>query len=234
MLVDMHVHTKEVSACGKVEARRVVRLYAEKGYDAVVITNHLNGSTRYLHEAPDWDAFIDSYLAPVREARDEGEKVGVRVFWGVELRFENGCNDYLLYGISEETLRAHSELRTLKLKQLRKLADEEGFLIFQAHPFRTGMVVCEPALLDGIEVANGHPRHRSRNDFARLWADVHGLKMTAGSDFHEEGDEARGGLLFFRDIADERELAKALRDQDFRLIVSPTGGIDRHVPHDRE
>lgn len=78
MLVDMHVHTKEVSACGHVGARRVVTLYAEKGYDAIVITNHLNDATRGLRDASDWKAFVDSYLAPVHEARDEAKKHGMR------------------------------------------------------------------------------------------------------------------------------------------------------------
>ena len=41
MKLDLHVHTSEVSGCGKVPAAEMVRLYHEAGYDAIVITDHL-------------------------------------------------------------------------------------------------------------------------------------------------------------------------------------------------
>lgn len=37
---DLHVHTSEVSACGSIPAKEVVRLYHQAGYDGLVITDH--------------------------------------------------------------------------------------------------------------------------------------------------------------------------------------------------
>jgi len=37
---DTHVHTKEVSPCGKVPAIEVVKLYKDAGYHGIVITDH--------------------------------------------------------------------------------------------------------------------------------------------------------------------------------------------------
>ena len=40
MKIDLHVHTSEISGCAHVTGEETVRLYAEAGYDAIVITNH--------------------------------------------------------------------------------------------------------------------------------------------------------------------------------------------------
>ena len=40
-------------------------------------------------------------------------------------------------------------------KSFYKLAQKNGFLFFQAHPFRVGMKVTNPKNLDGVEIFNG-------------------------------------------------------------------------------
>ena len=37
---DLHVHTKEVSPCGKLTVEETVDLYKAKGYDGFWLTNH--------------------------------------------------------------------------------------------------------------------------------------------------------------------------------------------------
>lgn len=41
MKIELHMHTSEVSSCGKVPAAEMVRLYKEMGYDAITVTDHL-------------------------------------------------------------------------------------------------------------------------------------------------------------------------------------------------
>lgn len=66
----------------------------------------------------------------------------------------------------------------------------------QAHPFRNGLKIVDPKHLDGIETYNGNPRHDSRNEIAKAWAQKFGMLETSGSDFHEREDFARGGVIF--------------------------------------
>ncbi len=228
MIIDLHVHSKEISACGHVGIEEIIDRYYAMGYDAIVLANHLNDwSIGIADSADNWSKYIDTFCAPVEKGREYAKKYGMRVFLGCELRFEDDPNDFLVYGMTAQFMKEHPNLRRLGIKALKRLADENGFLVYQAHPFRDGMKITSPEHLHGIEVGNGHPRHNSRNDFARLWADTYGFLMVAGSDFHDEGDEAHGGIITFRDVKDENELCEILRSGDFRLIVDNTGGLKR-------
>ncbi len=229
MIIDLHVHTKEVSGCGHVAVCDVIDRYHAKGYDGIVISNHLGIYTvGYEKAEKSWDEFIDSYLAPVREGREYAKKYGMKVFLGCELRFRcDKCNDFLLYGVTEEFLRNNPDIFEMNIAQFAPLARENGILIYQAHPFRDWMQVIPTRYLYGVEVNNGHPRQESRNDIARLWADIHGLSMISGSDFHQEGDEAHGGIVTFGDVNDDAELYKVLVSGDYNLICDKIGGLRR-------
>jgi hypothetical protein len=113
---------------------------------------------------------------------------------GMELRFDENLNDYLVYGLTRNS-QIEQKLYRLGLKGFRKLTAGSGIVIVQAHPFRFGMIPASPELIDGIEVYNGNPRHDSKNRQAFEHAEAKGLKMISGSDFHRIGDEARGGVI---------------------------------------
>ena len=73
------------------------------------------------------------------------------------------------------------------------------------------MTVIPPELIDGIEVFNGNPRHDSRNETAKHWAERFGLLSTSGSDFHWREDLARGGILTETPITTCAELIAAVK-----------------------
>ena len=228
MIIELHAHTKEKSSCGQVAVCDMIDIYREKGYDAVVITNHLNPWTIGIKEAEnDWEGFIDSFLEPVDIGREYAEKYGMKIFFGCEIRFSENDNDYLVYGITAEYLKKNPDILEWGIGKFFEESKTEGFLVYQAHPFRDGMTVTRTKYLHGIEVNNGHPGQNSRNDIARLWADMHGLSMISGSDFHEVGHEARGGIITFRDINDEKELCEILKNGEYRLICDYSGGFLR-------
>ena len=217
---DTHVHTDERSACGRIPGRKAVRLYKAAGYDGIVITDHY--TRKYFRHCAGrtWEEKLDSFLAGYREARREGEKIGLQVFLGAEIALDNPYNDYLLFGITEEFLREYPKLFRLEIKDLYELAEGHGFLVYQAHPFRPGFSPADPAFLHGVEVFNGNPRHDSHNRPAYHFAKKHGLLMLSGSDFHQKADVARGGIATTRRINTPEELLRVLRDEDFELVTT--------------
>ena len=219
MKLDLHVHTSEVSGCGKVPAAEMVRLYHEAGYDAIVITDHLiagKNAEMPMDERAGW------YLSGYRAAKAEGERLGLTVILGAELRFDCGHEDYLLYGITEADIAPI--MRDLDGGILpgdfyRRIRENGRMALIQAHPFRPELRQAPLDELDGIEVYNGHPHHQSHNERALEVAEANPRFIrTSGSDFHEPDALARGGIVTDREIHSSAELAQCLRDCAFSRI----------------
>jgi hypothetical protein len=207
-LIDPHVHTSEVSACGHVPAALLVELYKQAGYDGIIITDHYNRPffSRAAGRSPEeWRRRLEAYLAGYRKARLRGEAIGLEVFLGAELKFAGLANDYLVYGLDEAFLLAHPGLQSLNLESFRGLVGNQEVLIVQAHPFRPGNSPAPARLLDGVETCNGNPRHDSRNDRAVRFARENRLLATSGSDTHELEDIGRGGMRFPRKLSSIRD-----------------------------
>lgn len=219
-LYEMHFHTVETSRCAKISAIEAIKLYIEKGYDGIVVTDHLSPSTLKKFEGMDmtWAEKVDFFLTGYRTAMNAADGK-INVFLGMELRFDKRreMNDYLVYGVTEKFLYKHPNLLDMNINDFSKLAHKNGMAVFQAHPFRTGMRVVNPKHLDGIEIYNGNPRHNSSNDIAEMWAKKYGLKTVGGSDFHEYEDLARGGVYFNRNIKDNKDLVKELLKGDYEI-----------------
>lgn len=208
-LYDVHVHTSETSQCGKVDAKTAVHMYKNAGYHGLVITDHFHGD--YFNTlAGSWKDRVNEYLRGYRIALQEGEKIGINVILGIELRFEENYNDYLIYGIDEDFLYENEYLYKMNIKKFHEYIHGTSIMIYQAHPFRAAVFPEKPEHLDGIEVYNGNPRHESHNEKAVEYAKKHNLKMISGSDFHQAGDLARGGIVLTAAPKDSMELAKML------------------------
>lgn len=192
---ETHFHTLETSPCGRVPARQAVRLYKKAGYKGIIVTDHYFRGFFDMQLWRSYDRKIDKYLKGYKLALAEGSKLGIDIHLGMEIRFEENFNDYLVYGIDEEFLREHENLYTLTLKQFRELTCGRGIVIVQAHPFRPGLVPAPPSLINGIEVYNGNPRHDSSNHLALKYAQENNLIELSGSDFHQPQDVARGGIM---------------------------------------
>ncbi|MCL2545433.1 MAG: PHP domain-containing protein [Clostridia bacterium] len=188
VLVETHAHTAEVSACCMLRAKETVRAAAERGYAAVVITDHnVPGRTRTAKQCA-------SFARGYELARRAGERLGVAVLPGMELRFDSqGYNDFLVY-LPDPALCGLRGLPAMGPRAFKRLADERGMLVYQAHPFRPYLFVEPPEVLHGVEVHNGNPRHTNRNALALAYAQAHGLAMLSGSDIHQQGDAGHGGI----------------------------------------
>lgn len=195
--IELHAHTAEVSDCGRLSAKELIRLFARAGYAAVVITDHLY--TNWRAELP-MNKRVDAYLKGYRAAKAEGEKRGVHVLLGVEARIKPlGDEDFLVYGLSEDQLTplimAIDQATTLR--QFTDAAHALGTIVVQAHPFRPKLrpMPYKEGGLDGIEGYNGNPRQENRNELALEHALRCGGLITSGSDAHQKPDIAQGGIL---------------------------------------
>ena len=216
-LFDLHVHTSESSGCGKVCAADVVERYIGLGYDGICITDHMNnhnakkyGNT-YEEKA---EAFLKGYRAAKAAAGDR-----LTVILGMEIRFADYDNDYLIFGLTEDFVMNHDMLGFAELEEFRPFADENGLCVIQAHPFRKNMCIVSPRLLDGMEVYNGHGGHDSRNEIAYRWAEKYDLRMTSASDFHRETGMEPGGVYFDRKPKDSNDVRNMLMNREYKLKI---------------
>ena len=229
-LFDTHIHTSESSRCSDISAKELVRLYKEANYDAIFITDHLY--TRHSRKfygydgTQPWSYVIDKLLVGYHTALDEGKKLGLEVYLGVELHLDDHNNDYLIYGIDEEFLYKHENLQRMTLPEVSKITHDNGLLLIQAHPFRPNITRDYLDFIDGVEVFNGHPNHASQNRKAYALALERNFMMTSGSDCHHlecKGISAvgTGGMLFYDDIKSTKEFVDAVKKLRYKLIFDP-------------
>lgn len=217
-LFDTHVHTKEVSPCGNLSAEETVRLYQQAGYSGLCITDHLKRG--YIRDTSfrNWKEYVSCFLRGWHAAKEAGEQCEMDILLGAELSLDGSINEYLLFGITEAFLYDHPDLYGNSLTELRKIADQNGILIFQAHPFRPNMTRAEPHLLNGVEIWNGNPRHNSHNDLAAQFAKSNHLLVCAGSDCHETEDVGRSGIQTQERIRSLSDLKCVLQSGAFSCI----------------
>lgn len=218
--IETHLHTTHVSQCGQMEAAQIAQMYKEAGYSALIVTDHYNRTTfDYLGIDPAGSGDrIGAFLEGYRLLREEGQKLGLRVFKGAELRFDESENDYLFYGWRDDLLAEPDRIFRMGIAAFAPMARAQGGLIIQAHPYRRG---CTPAIacyLDGVEVINSNPRHNSRNERAREYAEEYGLIATSGSDCHRVEDVGLAGIACEHLPSDSMQMARLLRSRRYTLL----------------
>ena len=214
-LTELHAHTSGVSPCAKHTPEEVVDLYRANGYTTLVLTNHY--TEKNLKSAGNsWKEQAEFYLSDYIRMRDYA-KESLHILLGMELRFCDSANDYLVFGLDEALIRNHPNLYEMDLKTFYALAKKNGLLVVQAHPFRNGMKVSNPDYLDGYEVYNGHPTHDSRNDIALEWCRKYHKIPTSGTDFHYSWAGAVGGIVTKEPILCMEHLVDVLRQRTYSL-----------------
>lgn len=218
---ELHAHTAPVSPCARQTAEEVVDRYLAAGYTSVVVSNHYS-SIALEPVAADWDARLDYYLDDYYKMKAYAAD-RLHVILCIELRFDQNSNDYLIFGIDEPFLRKHPDICKMDLRSFSKLAHENGLLIVQAHPFRNGITVVNPDLVDGYEVFNGHGGHDSRNAVALDWCKRYGKIPTSGTDLHYaqsvvNGGTINGGIMTDAPITSMQELTEILRSGCYTLL----------------
>lgn len=219
---ELHTHTSECDRAARMPAAEIVRNYHAAGYDGIVITDHYFWmfEERWFPEelaGTDHRGYIERWLLGYRNARAEGERLGMTVLPGAEVRLDGQINDYLIYGVDEEFFYNAPRLyRCKSLQELIALVPPDACVV-QAHPFRDDMTVIDPTPLWGLEGFNGgNPQFR--NELAKTYAAHYGKPLTSGSDFHGLNRFAAGGIQTERRIRTPHDLTEVLRSGAYSLI----------------
>ncbi len=224
-LYETHMHTCLASACGVSTGREHVRFYKSLGYTGIIITDHFFGGNTSIPRNLPWEKRIDLFFRGYEDAWEEGQKVGLDVFFGYEQNYSH--DEYLIYGLTREYMKAHPELEHWTRRQQLEEVHRAGGAVIQAHPFRIrGYMDCirvAELFADGVEGANAG---NDALDDARAYAYARhkGLLMTAGSDNHH----SPAGQVF------GVELDRKLDDiKDYARLIRSGGPIGLHVPQER-
>lgn len=209
---ELHAHTKPISYCSDIEAEKLIDLYKQLDTDAVVLTNHF---TPEFFQGISKSEGLKKYYGAYSELSKLGDKAGINIILGVEIKFTENSNEYLIYGIKESDLEIAYECLDKGIDFFYKIFKNDQNLILQAHPFRNGMILANPKSIDGIEVFNMHPSHNSRVAKAAEYAKKHNFIISGGTDFHHDTHQ---GCCFLKtkELPNSSfDIAKILKSKDF-------------------
>lgn len=218
--IETHLHTRDSSSCGQLTAEEIVEGYLAAGYSGLILTDHFNRDT-FHHLKVDTKApgnKLEAFLTGYYHLRNVGEKRGLKIYRGAEVRFDGSWNDYLLYGYSDALLQDPEDVFTMGVERFYELVRADGALLIHAHPFRNGGQPTIASALDGVEVLNMNHHHDNRNDLALDFAKKHSLLQTSGSDCHEKSHIGNGGILVEKLPATDQELVALFRSGNYKLI----------------
>ncbi|MBR6165356.1 MAG: PHP domain-containing protein [Clostridia bacterium] len=224
-LYETHLHTCTASKCGKSTGKEHARFYKEIGYTGIIMTDHFFGGNTAVDRELPWEDRIDWFWRGYEEAKEEGDRIGLDVFFGLEQNY--GWDEYLIYGLTKEYMKNHPEMEHWTRKQQLEEVHKAGGCVIQAHPFRIRGYMLDIKLgylyCDGIEAANAG--NEALDDArAMILGRERNMVMTAGSDNHCSPAHTVYGI----------ELEKRLTSiQDYVKIIMERGTIHLHVPEAR-
>ena len=187
-LYETHLHTSQGSACGVSRGREYVKRYLDLGYSGIIITDHFIWGNCAIDRRLPWEKFVSNFCLGYEDAREEGARRGLGVFFGWEQTFDG--DDYLVYGLDKEWLLKHPEVIRWTRKEQFEEAGRYGGCVVQAHPFRQYYYIDHIHLsmcVDAVEAANSG-NEQSFDALAWAYAKKIGVTVTAGSDIHAAKD----------------------------------------------
>ncbi len=208
--IELHAHSHPVSPCSEVTVSELVDIYHAAGFDALVLTNHFMASAG---GCSDVSAFLDDYERACQYAR----QYSMKVYLGVEVRFAENNNDYLLYGVDRQILENVTAYFEKGLEAFVREGKDTRSVLIQAHPFRNHMELIDANLVDGFEVLNLHMVHNSRPATAMHHAVKCGANiLIGGTDFHHADRQNPAIAMRVRTLPkDSFELAELIRSKDY-------------------
>lgn len=223
---ETHLHTSEVSLCATSSASEMVHAHKNAGYTGIIVTDHfLNGNAAVLPEEC-WHEQITRFLRGYNNAKAEGDKIGLDVFFGWEYTHNPFAEDFLTYNLSPQFLYNHPEIMDMSFFEYSRLVQYYGGVLIHAHPFREASYIKYPPnpkikYIDGIEVVNGEANspHNNNDKAWRLAKEYSELIRISGTDIHDIKHVGIGGVAFKYKIKSMAHFIKALRANHGYLII---------------
>jgi predicted metal-dependent phosphoesterase TrpH len=162
-------------------------MYIDRGYSGIIVTDHFFRGNCALSRKLPWKEWVNQFCRGFEEAKEEGERQGLDVFFGWEETFKGG-DDYLVYGLDKDWLLEHPEVRNWTRGEQYRAVKEAGGCVVQAHPFRQrhyiNRITLSTGCVDAVEAANGGNEDASNDALALRYAKKIGKPVTAGTDIH--------------------------------------------------
>ena len=230
-LYETHLHTIQGSACGVSEGREYVKRYQDLGYAGIIVTDHFYRGNCAVERSLPWDRWVHKFCMGYEDAREEGARRGLDVFFGWEETFDG--DDYLVYGLDKEWLLQHPEVRRWTRKEQFDETRSNGGCVVQAHPFRQHYYIkrvhLSPGCVDAVEAANGGNSEASYDALAWVYAKKARVPVTAGSDIHNVQDvkaETVFGVYLDKKIESIAGYVEAIRGNSVGVLKIPSGRCD--------
>jgi hypothetical protein len=231
-LYETHLHTALASACAVSEGPDYLKIYQDRGYAGIIVTDHFYNGNSALPRSLPWREWVNHFCRGYEETKEAGDRIGFDVFFGWEETFD-GCDDYLVYGLDKAWLLEHPEVkRWTRLEQYRAVKAAGGCVV-QAHPFRQHSyirkVILSAGCVDAVEAANAGNYEQSYDALALRYAQKLGLPVTAGSDMHGAA-QTRGffGVYLSKKMKTIADYAAAICRNEIAGLETGEGRCDFH------
>lgn len=219
---ETHLHTREASACASASGEEQARRYKELGYDGIFVTDHFFNGNTAVREYSDWADRVHKYCAGYRHAKEEGDRIGLKVFFGIEYSYDGA--DLLTYGIDEQWLLENPDILEISAYEYCDRVHAAGGYIVHAHPFREAGYLSEikllPQWVDAVEAHNCGNAAQVMNDRAYWYAEQYGLPITAGTDNHHLSAERISGVITEKELNRPQDYFEAVKNGEVELIIA--------------
>lgn len=235
-LYETHLHTHQGSACARSSGAEMARACKAYGYTGIFVTDHNWGGNTAVDRKLPWEVWVERFCQGFEEAKAEGERIGLDVFFGYEAGYDG--TEFLIYGIDKDWMKRNPQLWTATVEEQYALVHEAGGLVMQAHPFREEVYIPEvrlyPDCVDGVEALNaahhlypGHGRDKRAYDVSAIaYAKEKGLPMSAGSDIHSTALFG-GGTAFRRKLQSQADYVQAILCDEDRIMTDGRAWYDK-------
>ena len=101
--LETHLHTGG-SFCADWNTEDIILEYKKAGYGGLVITNHYSESNFIAYGDGTDKGYVDFFFNLIDEAIELGQKHGLKIFYGLEVRINPTGTEYMLYGFDRAFL----------------------------------------------------------------------------------------------------------------------------------
>lgn len=220
---DTHIHTAEASGCATASGVEQARRYKEAGYDGIIITDHFFNGNTAVRNYRDWYERVYLYCQGYENAKAEGDKIGLKVFFGIEYSYFG--TDLLIYGVDKNWLYQNDNIMDVSVYEFIDRVHKAGGIVVHAHPFREAEYISEiklmPKWVDAVEVYNAGNYDDKFNARANWYAEQYDLPKTAGSDNHHMSAPKLSGVMTDKPLNSIEDYIDAVVNRRLSGIIVP-------------